>query len=249
MVYQKRFFAAVLRVVLIPIFALPATALADQFPAVVEARQRAVLSAQRAGVLSQLSADVGDLVKKDSEIAVVFHKELLLQMQKQQETRNYLRVLVENLEKLDQKGLTTLEEIAKARADLAVISKEIEIIKTEIGRSKIIAPFSGLVTVREVQQHEWVTPGQPVVEIYNPDKLRIVTDIPADIAFKLKVGESREIVFPDINKSINATLAVFSPQVDVRSNTIKVFWSVEPKDARDIGLKHGMKGALNFGVR
>ena len=40
------------------------SALADQFPAVVEAEQRAVLAAERAGILSRLHVDVGGAVKK-----------------------------------------------------------------------------------------------------------------------------------------------------------------------------------------
>lgn len=39
-------------------------AYADQFPVVIEAEVKATLSAERSGVLSQLSVDTGDTIKK-----------------------------------------------------------------------------------------------------------------------------------------------------------------------------------------
>ncbi len=224
------------------------SALADQFPAVVEAEQRAVLAAERAGILSRLHVDVGGAVKKGDLLGEIYHKDLVLRKEQREATAKYLNVLVENLEKLNAKGLTTREELAKARVDQAVNIKEISLAETDIARSRITAPFSGLITIRHVQPHEWVTPGQPVLELYDPSKLRIVTDIPADIAVKLKKGQAKDIWFPDLNEQISAELAIFSPQVDVRSNTVKVYWTVNAAGSRQIGLKPGMKGALRFGT-
>lgn len=220
----------------------------DQFPAVVEAEHRAVLAAEREGVLSKLEADVGDEIRRGGVLAVVFHQDLVLRKEQNQATQDYLLVLVENLRKLSEKGMVTDEELAKAEMDLAVNAKEIRLIETQIERSRITAPFSGLVTMRHTQPFEWVRPGQPVLEIYDPSKLRIVTDIPSDIALKLEKGQTKTLYFPDLNKEISATLAVFAPQVDVRSNTIKVYWGVDGRDGKRIGLKPGMKGVLKVGA-
>lgn len=220
---------------------------AEQFPAVVEAERRAVLSAEREGVLSKLEVDVGDEIRQGGILAVVFHKDLALKKEQNEATQDYLTVLVENLKKLSEKGMVTDEELAKAEMDLAVNAKEIGIIETTIERSRIVAPFSGLVVMRHTQPHEWVRPGQPVVEVYDPGQLRIVTDIPSDIAVDMKERETNTLSFPDLNTEITATLEVFAPQVDVRSNTIKVYWSVNSKEGKRIGLKPGMKGVIKLG--
>lgn len=225
-----------------------AVAAAEKYPVVVEAESRAVLAAELEGVLTYLEVDVGDPVKNGAVLAEVYHRDRLLQRERLGATRSYLEILVENLTRLNEKGLTTDEELAKAEMDLAVNGKEIEIVESQIARARVRAPFSGTVVTRHIQPHEWVRPGQSVVEIYDPRKLRIVADIPADVAVSMKVGETQPLRFPDLRDSVNAKLSVFSPQVDVRSNTIKVFWTVNTREARRVGLLPGMKGVLEYGA-
>ncbi|MCP4349130.1 MAG: efflux RND transporter periplasmic adaptor subunit [Desulfobacterales bacterium] len=225
------------------------TAFAEQFPVVVEAEVRAILSAEREGVLSSLKVDTGDWVKKGTTLAVVFHKNIILKKEQHEARRKYLAIQVENLTKLNEKNLVTHEELARAKMEQVVNAKEITIDETLIKRSKIRAPFSGTVVSRHIQPHEWVKPGQPVVELYNPGRLRIVADIPSDIAVGLKKGQIHTLFFPDLNQQVKAKIKVFSPQVDVRSNTIKVYWRVysEKKKKTKVRLLPGMKGVLKIG--
>jgi membrane fusion protein, multidrug efflux system len=215
---------------------------------VVEAESRAVLAAELEGVLTYLEVDVGDPVKNGAVLAEVYHQDRLLHRERLGATRTYLEILVENLTRLNEKGLATDEELAKAEMDLKVNAKEIEIVESQINRAQVRAPFSGTVVTRHIQPHEWVQPGQPVVEIYDPRKLRVVADISADVAVSMKAGDKQSLRFPDLGESVTAKVTVFSPQVDVRSNTIKVFWSVGARDARRVGLLPGMKGVLEYGA-
>jgi RND family efflux transporter MFP subunit len=220
---------------------------AEQFPVVVEAEAKAMLTAQRSGVLSRLNVSAGDSVKKNQVLGIVFHEDLILKKQQIQARKQYLDIQVENLTKLNEKGIVTNEEVAKARMELAVNEKEISMIQSEIDRSKIRAPFSGLVVARHVQPHEWVTPGRDMVELYDPRKLRIMADIPSEIAMKLKPGDTDTIFFPDLKKDVKAVFKVLSPQVDVRSNTIKVYWTVPGGEMKKVLLLPGMKGVLKLG--
>jgi multidrug efflux system membrane fusion protein len=221
-------------------------ACADQFPVVVEAEVKATLSSERSGVLSGLKADAGDRVRKGQILAVVLHEDLILKKQQREAQKDYKAVQVENLTKLNAKGLVTDEELAKAKMELIVNNKEISMIESEIAHSQIRAPFSGLVVERFVHSHEWVTPGKEIVELYDPGNLRIVADIPADIALKLKAGESNTLFFPDVNQEIKAKFKVLAPQVEVRSNTIKVFWTVSAAEMKKANLMPGMKGELRI---
>ncbi len=227
--------------------AVVAPGAAEQFPAVVEAEVRAVIAAEQEGVLYDLDVDVGDGVGAGQVLAVVFHRDLTLKLEQEEATREYFEVLVENMTKLNEKGLVTNEELAKARMESEVNAKEIERYQSMIERSHIKAPFSGLVVSRQIQPHEWVRPGQPVIELYDPRKLRIVADIHANIAHRMKAGESHPIFFPDLDQEVPAKVAVFAPQVDVRSNTIKVYWRVDGAKGRKAGLLPGMKGVLQLG--
>ncbi|MFP4032641.1 MAG: efflux RND transporter periplasmic adaptor subunit [Desulfococcaceae bacterium] len=218
---------------------------AEQFPVVVEAEERAVLSAEREGVLVELNVGVGDTVNRGDILARVFHDDLVLQKELHQATREYLEIQVKNLERLGERGMTTEEELARARMDLAVNGKEIDLVENRVVRSRLRAPFSGIVLERKVEPHEWVQPGQPVLELYNPRELRIVGDIPADLALGMEKGREYRFEFPDIQGEAVGRIRVLSPQINVRSNTVKVYWDVPEGDRK---LLPGMKGVLKFGV-
>jgi membrane fusion protein (multidrug efflux system) len=218
----------------------------EEFPAVVEAETRAVLSAEREGVLSRLGVDVGDRVRKGDSLAEVFHRNLVLQKELKEANAEFWDLQVENLTRLNAKGLATDEELARARMEQAVNRKEIHIIETDIERSVIRAPFSGAVILRHVQPHEWVKPGQPVVELYDPAGLRIVADVPTPLAVDMAEGQSHSLFFPALNREITARVRVVAPQVDVRSNTVKVYWGVAGNGADAAGLIPGMKGVLRL---
>ncbi len=222
------------------------TVFADTYPVVVEAEATAVLSAEREGVLSELNVAEGGSVQKGGLIAVVYHKDLEFRKEQGVAKKEYFAVKVENLTKLNEKGLVTDEELARAKMEQHINTMDIAMIDAEIARSTILAPFSGIVTARRVNPHEWVRPGQPVIELYSPNDLRITGDIPAKIASGLKKGRSYTLTFQDLQKDIKANLDVIIPQINVKSNTIKVVWNV-PKSGYKAGLLPGMKGFIDFG--
>ncbi len=227
---------------------LTGIAAAEQFPAVIEAESKAILASEREGTLTEFNVDVGDRVRRGSPVATVFHKDVLLKKQEYEITRKYLVRQLDNLTKLNEKGMSTEDERIKAETDLAVNAKELELLQNIIERSQVRAPFDGVIVNRHIQPHEWVRSGQPVVEMYDPDRLRIVSDIPSEIAVNLKPGRSDTFYFPDVKQDVRAKLKVSFPQVDVRSNTVKIYWVVDAAERKKAHLVPGMKGVLKLGA-
>ncbi len=227
---------------------LTASALyAEQFPVVVEAEEMATVPAQRGGgVLTHLNVSVGDRVAKGDVLGVVFHKDMSLKKRELEAKKRYLETQLENLTRLNEKGMSTDIELAKAKTDLTVSRIGMQLADMQIGKSFIKAPFSGVIVTTHIRVHEWVS-GGPLVDMYNPEALRIVAGIPSEIAVTFKPGREDILFFPDIGQEVKATFKVLSPQVDVRSGTIKVYWTVSKGELKKARLLPGMKGVLKLG--
>ena len=225
-------------------YTITAAAQEAAFPIIFETTRKAVLSAEIAGVLRELKYDVGDHIKKGTVIADVDTGELNLRIKRNNTTLKYLDVQVEDLTRLSQRGLSTNEGVAKANMERDVTRTDNEILKRQIDHSRIIAPFDCVVLKRHAQQHEWVTAGQPVIEIIDTERVRAVGNIPTNLAVGLQKGASHSIYVHDISLSVDAKVTAISPQVDERSNTAQVIWMVEkaPKE-----LLAGMKGEVKIG--
>ncbi|HAO22663.1 MAG: hypothetical protein BWK80_58365 [Desulfobacteraceae bacterium IS3] len=214
------------------------------FPIIFEATRRAVLSAEIAGVLKDLKYDVGDHVKKGAVIAEVDTGELQLRIKRNNMGLKYLDVQVEDLTKLSQRGLGTNESVAKANMERDVTRTDNEILNRQISHARIIAPFDCAVLKRQAQPHEWVTAGQPVLEVIDSERLKAVANIPTHLAVGLQKGAVHSVYVHDLKVSVDAKVTAIAPQVDERSNTAQVIWTVE-KSSKD--LFAGMKGEVKIG--
>lgn len=213
------------------------------FPAIFEAKSRAVLSAERAGVLTSLKYDVGDSVKNGNTIAKLDTGELGLRKKRSELALKHLDVQVKDLTNLRKKGLATNEDAAKARMERDVTRTEVDIFKRQISKSSIRAPFSCIVVRRHVQAHEWVTAGQPVVDVVDLEKIRAVANIPSSLAVKLEKGSIHTFFVNDLNAEVKGTVLAVAPDVDERSSTTQILWNIEKTDMK---LLPGMKGEVRI---
>ena len=224
----------------------PALVRAEVLPVIFEAENIVVLSAERSGVLSKLLVDVGSQVKKGALLAQLESGELYLRRKHEQANLNYLQTKLNNLRGLNQKGLATDEELALASSEYERSRIDIRIYTHQIIHSQIVAPFDGVVVDRNARNHEWVKGGDAVLAMLDPQDLRVVANVPAAIAVRLKQGERHRIQVPVLRAEVEAQVVAVAAAVDEQSNTVSVFWQVTR--GHD-GLLAGMKGELRIDAR
>lgn len=230
-----------LTAVVICCLATASMAQAAEFPAVFEAEQSAILSAERAGVVKTLAVKEGDSVKRGALLFRLDRTELELSLQQKRHNQSFLKQRVATLSSLVRDGIAPEDELAEAVLQRDVNESEMQLLQHYINHSELKAPFAGKVTARSVQQFEWVTQGQPIIALVNPSKLRLATNLPADIAVALKPGATHRVRVPAVNGEVSVKLQVVISQVEVQSNTVRVLWEVVKAPA---GVIAGMKGAL-----
>ncbi len=217
----------------------------EAYPVLFEATHRAVLSAERPGVLKSLKYDVGNSIKKGDVIAEVDAGELALSRKRSGLALKHLEVQVENLSKLNQRGLATNEEVAKALMERDITRTDIEIIRHQIAKSSIRAPYNCTVVRRHAQPHEWVTIGQPVIEVVDSSEIRAAANIPAGKAVGMEKGAVHSFYVHDLGVTVSGTVQAVAPEVDERSNTAQVIWTIESKEKGKV--LPGMKGEVQIG--
>jgi membrane fusion protein, multidrug efflux system len=221
---------------------------ARQLPAVVEAKNHAVLSSQREGMLVDFKVDTGDRVKKGDFLATIFHEDLILESKIYNEQKQYWKFQIKSLKDMYRSGVASDTEIAKASLERNLNEIKIKITDNRIKQSKIFAPFSGIIIKRHIRPFEWVKPGQPVLELYNPDKLCFTVNIPSNVVVNFKVGQKYLFFVHDLNRNIAAKLTTFEPKIDVHSSTIKTYWLIYSKNNEGSDIREkllpGMKGVM-----
>lgn len=72
-----------------------------------------------------------------------------------------------------------------AQADQQAQKAKLEEAELEVQRCNITAPFTGIITQRLKAEGEWITPGQPVIQLLDSERLEVSAQVSVDIVATL----------------------------------------------------------------
>ncbi|MFW6051969.1 MAG: efflux RND transporter periplasmic adaptor subunit [Myxococcota bacterium] len=161
----------------------------------------AELAAGEPGEVREVAVREGDRVKKGQLLVEIDPSLALAQLRAAGAQR---RQVAEELEQADRdaKRLTQagrqlvaereIEEATSRRTQLAAREAELSAAAQEaraiLSRLRVVAPFDGQVKARSVDPGDWVSPGNPVVELVAVDRVEVLTDAPASLVPHLEPG-------------------------------------------------------------
>jgi RND family efflux transporter MFP subunit len=90
-----------------------------------------------------------------------------------------------------------------------------------------------------------VLPGRPVMILYNPSELEVVTFIPADLADAFSPGTEVEIHLPPLDRTLTGRVRNRTDRVDPASRTVEVKLTFDPPS----GALPGMYAEVRVSVR
>lgn len=163
-----------------------------RFTGNLRARQVAGLSAQEAGLVSEMRVDAGDMVDTDDALVELDAGLVEQDVARSRAARDEAKASLEEARRLaaearqlgndrffpetelrSRESSVTLAEAALARAE-SELARERE----RLERHTLHAPFSGVVSERYVELGEWVDPGTAVLELVNVDELWLDVRVP-----------------------------------------------------------------------
>jgi HlyD family secretion protein len=115
--------------------------------------------------------------------------------------------------KLDLQALQAQRDQAKA---LLTIAEE------DLKRSRLYSPFDGFVTVKDVEEGEYVQAGTPVITVADLDEVWVKTYVPETQLGKVYLGQKAEVIsdsFP--NKTYPATVTFISPEAEFTPKNVQ----------------------------
>ena len=128
--------------------------------------------------------------------------------------------MAENLRKV--KSIIRPEEIESAQANLKKAVSNADLLKETIEQCRIIAPVSGFVTKKFVEEGENVVPGSSLLKISNLETVELVIYIPETELSKIKLGMEAEVktdVFKD--KTYKGKIIFISPEAEFTPKNIQ----------------------------
>lgn len=206
-------------------------------------RIETTFSSEIAATIQELTVDFGDrfhagqkLISFDCEMYRVGLKKARAELAEARKTFE----VNSQLEKL--LSVSQLE-VAVSEARMQRAEAEVELKETEVTKCEVSAPFSGRVVRRAANQFQFVTPGQPLLEVIDDTNLNIQLFIPSDWLSWIGADKKFTVFIDETQKEYQAAVTVLGAKVDQVSQTLEIRARILGKQT---DLLAGMSGTAFF---
>lgn len=142
------------------------------------------------------------------------------------------------------------EQIAQARASVAIQEENIRRLEDDISEHTIVAPFDGYVTAEHTEVGQWIAKGSPVAEVVALDSVEVEVAVLESYAPKVQLGTTARVSIGALpGKVWEAPVVAVVPKADVRSRNFPVRVRLEnPAEPDGVLLKSGMFARVTLPV-
>ena len=127
---------------------------------------------------------------------------------------------------------TRKEKLDAQRATVALSKAALDQAYIRLNQTDLVAPFSGRISKRFIDEGQLPSNGEPVLEIIESEHLEVRFGAAAEIAAKLKLGDP--IPFSVGDRQYEGILSQISPRIDNSTRTREVIVNLSPEDANQI---------------
>lgn len=156
------------------------------------------------------------LLKLDDAVA---HKQMA-----QLETQlDYAKNLYNRRNNLWKENIGTEVELITAKNNVDQVQRQIDMAKEQLGFSNVYADMDGVAEEVNIRVGELFN-GTPAsgIKLVNTSNLKVTAQVPENYLGRVKQGDNLQVVFPDVNKTVNARITLAGQLIDLNSRSFYV---------------------------
>jgi len=180
------------------------------------------LKSEVSGKIISISFREGKQVKKGDLLIQTNDDEIVAQLEKQK----YNRKLNEDNEfrqrKLLEKDAISQEEYDNALNRLNTTGADIQLLETQLAKTRIRAPFDGVIGLRFVSEGAYISPNTVIATLYNISPAKIDFAIPGRYSTQVSPGKKIRFTIESDLKIYEGEVYAIEPRIDPDTRTLKI---------------------------
>ena len=175
-----------------------------------------------AGKITSILFKEGSNVKKGAVLVKLYDVDLRAQLKK-------LDVQIENASRNEsrQKDLLSIngvsrQEYEEAFNQLRSLEADQDLIKSNLSKTEIRAPFDGVIGLKAVSNGAYLPPNTRIATIQQMDPLKIEFSIPERFRSRVKLNQQVRFTSESSEGKFTATIYAFEPKIDLETRSVLV---------------------------
>ena len=206
-------------------------------------RKETVLSGEIAARIEKITVDFGDSFKENQDLICFDCRAANAQLDKAKAELDEALQIDKINSRLEEFDSISEADVAASKGKKNRALAEVSLRSTMVDHCIIKAPFSGRVVELKVHEFEYVSPGQPLLEIIDTRKVILQMFVKSSWLQWLKKGQKFSISVDETKGRYNARVTSIGAKVDPVSQTLEIRGELEKNSSE---LLAGMSGTAYF---
>jgi len=188
----------------------------------IEANESVELHSEVPGLVTAINFKEGSQVKKGSLLIKINDRDIQAQLQ-QAITKQTLSATNENRAKqLLEKGAISQEEYDTSLADLQTLKAATQLIRAQLAKTAIYAPFSGKIGLRTISTGGYITPSTTIATLANIDPLKVSFSVPEKYMGQIHLNSEISFTTAGYPKTFTGKVFAMEPAINTQTRTLQI---------------------------
>jgi membrane fusion protein (multidrug efflux system) len=190
----------------------------------VASEETIYLSSRIPSYIKNIFASAGDAVEKGQVLITLDDREIKEQLSAAESQFRQAEIEYKRTKSLFEKTAATEQALVAAESLYTSLRARVEQVRVMLTYTKIISPIRGIVTDRRVEIGDLANPGQVLLSVYDPLRMRLEAAVPVRLIDKLTVNQNVEATIERPDKTFEGTVTGIVSEVDptTRTQMVKV---------------------------
>lgn len=208
----------------------------------VQSRNNVLISAETPAAVKEVMAVEGQQVRK-GQILIIQDSEVLKNNIKElQSSLDLATTMYERQKKLWEQNVGSEVQYLEMKNRKESLELKLATTRTQLSKTKIKAPFNGIVDMIDARVGEMLQPGFPIVRVVSMSKMYIKADVSESLIGKFKKGQKVQVYFPSTDVTLQSSVTSIGQVINPNNRT----FTVEVSIPNDLKVKPNMITVLTL---
>jgi membrane fusion protein (multidrug efflux system) len=188
----------------------------------VEADDLIDVTSETPGIILELPWKEGDYIRKGQLVARLDLEQIKKQIAEVDKSLELANIVYERQSRLWEQNIGSELQYLEAKNNKERLEKTKETLEFQLTKGEIHSPVSGVVEVVFRESGELASPGTPIIQILNPNRLKVVADVPENFLMSVKRGDQVTIQYPALKEEQTARVSQIGRTIDQSNRSFEV---------------------------
>ncbi|MFD1629517.1 efflux RND transporter periplasmic adaptor subunit [Pseudopedobacter beijingensis] len=186
----------------------------------IEPNEQVKLRSEISGLVREINFAEGTTVQKGAVLIKIDDRELKAQLEQALTKENLASEVEDRASKLLKSEAISQEEYDNSLAELKSLKAQTQLIRAQLSKTEIRAPFSGKIGLRSVSAGAYITPTSDIANLVSVNPVKLNFSIPEKYARRVKAGTHLSFSVAGNSRLFTATIYAIEPAIDINTRTL-----------------------------